>query len=360
LYSAGGVATGALGLYIRILFPGGFLPLLWYENIIIIFLVSYVWTSLGVVANRAQIREDKISWHIKLLEAEVAAREHAQNELQKAWNTLEQKVTERTAALLKANKSLEQETEIRKKAEEGLQQLNIQEKQLTQQLRIEASRRHEFTRALIHELKTPLTSIIAAGELLSEEVKEPTSVRLIENLNRGALNLNQRIDELFDLARGELDILTITPESIDADTILMEITEEMRPLAKQKSQNFELSIQSTLPIVEADPQRLRQIIMNLLNNAMKFTPENGEITLGARVIDSNLIVDITDTGPGLSKEERERVFNPYFRKEGDRERYSGLGLGLSLCKVLVELSGGKIWVESTKNHGSTFGFSLPI
>ena len=360
LYFASGIAAGVVGLYVRLIFPQGFHTLLWYEHIIITSLVGFVWASLGILANRAQIREEKIQWQLKLLKTEVTTRERAQKELQKARENLERKVTERTSDLLEANKNLEREAEDRKKVEEELRKQSIKEGKLIQQLETEANRRLEFNRSLVHELKTPLTSLMAATELLSEKIKEPISLRLVESISRSVLNLNRRIDELLDLAKGELDMLTVKPETIDMNTILEEITEEMQPLSKQKGQNFELSIQSTLPTIEADPQRLRQIIMNLLNNAMKYTPENGEITLGARVIDSNLIINVSDTGNGLTTEEQKQVFNPYFRKENDRERYSGLGLGLSLCKMLVELSGGKIWVESKKNHGSTFGFSLPV
>jgi signal transduction histidine kinase len=115
-----------------------------------------------------------------------------------------------------------------------------------------------------------------------------------------------------------------------------------------------------LPEVMADPVRVKQVVLNLLNNAFKYTPEDGRITLSARAEDSALVVEVKDNGPGMAKEERERIFNPYHRIDSDRERLSGLGLGLALCKTLVELHGGKIWAQSTVGKGSTFGFSLPI
>jgi signal transduction histidine kinase len=100
--------------------------------------------------------------------------------------------------------------------------------------------------------------------------------------------------------------------------------------------------------------------MNLLNNAFKFTPSGGQITLEARQDGANLVVEVRDTGPGISDEDQMRLFSPYFRRVEDRERLSGLGLGLALSKKLVELHGGKIWVKSKKGEGSTFSFSIPL
>jgi signal transduction histidine kinase len=102
------------------------------------------------------------------------------------------------------------------------------------------------------------------------------------------------------------------------------------------------------------------VVVNLINNAVKFTPGGGTITLIAEERDDNLVVEITDTGSGISREDQVRLFEPYYRKIGDRERLSGLGLGLALAKGFVELHGGRIWVKSDTGQGSTFGFSIPI
>jgi len=101
-------------------------------------------------------------------------------------------------------------------------------------------------------------------------------------------------------------------------------------------------------------------VLNLLNNAFKFTPAGGKITLRAKQEDGNLVVEVKDTGPGIAEEDQQRIFEPYQRKESDRERLSGLGLGLALCKTLVELHRGRIWIKSRAGRGSTFGFSLPL
>jgi signal transduction histidine kinase len=111
----------------------------------------------------------------------------------------------------------------------------------------------------------------------------------------------------------------------------------------------------------ADRKRVEQVVSNLLSNAAKFTPEGGDITLRAwRGKDSDILVAVQDTGSGISSEEQKRLFDPYYRVEADRHRFIGLGLGLAIANRIVELHGGKMWVESEEGKGSTFTFSLPI
>ena len=125
-------------------------------------------------------------------------------------------------------------------------------------------------------------------------------------------------------------------------------------------QSLILDLPQSLPLIRADGNRIQQIMLNLLNNAFKFTPSGGIITLRARRSNSTLIVEVQDNGRGMSEEEQQRLFEPYYRVECDRQVLNGLGLGLVLCKTLVELHGGQIWVESHLGEGSTFSFSLPL
>jgi PAS domain S-box-containing protein len=250
-------------------------------------------------------------------------------------------------------------TEHRKAAEE-LEELYRQERDLRQQLEMEMKRRVEFTRALAHELKTPLTPMLISSQVLASELKEEPLLSLARNLSRGASNMNSRIDELLDLARGEIGMLQIKVETLDTSQLLREVAEYVSPVASSRGQSLILELPDSLPLVRADNVRLRQIVLNLLNNASNYTPEGGRITLRAGRKDANLIVEVEDNGPGIAEEEQQHMFEPYHRMEVAGERLSGLGLGLTLCKTLVDLHGGQIWVKSRVGEGSTFSFSLPL
>ena len=247
-----------------------------------------------------------------------------------------------------------------RKAADKLQELYRQERDLRQQLEMEMKRRVEFTRALAHELKTPLTPMLISSQVLASELKEEPLLSLARNLSRGASNMNSRIDELLDLAKGEIGMLQIKVETLDTSQLLREVGEYVSPVASSRGQSLILELPDSLPPVKADNVRLRQIVLNLLNNALNYTPEGGRITLRAGRKDANLIVEVEDNGPGIAEEEQQHMFEPYHRMEVAGERLSGLGLGLTLCKTLVDLHGGQIWVKSRVGEGSTFSFSIPL
>jgi len=245
-------------------------------------------------------------------------------------------------------------------AAEKLEEAYEKERRLRQELQIEVQRRVEFTRALVHELKTPLTPIMSSSDLLVSGLKEEPWLSVAQNIQRGAINLNKRIGELLDLARGEIGMLKLNPKRVDFLKLLQHVASEMSVLAASNGQKLKVELPDSLPLPWADEDRLRQITQNLLVNATKFTPEGGTITLRAKEQNGSLIVEVQDTGYGISEEEQRRLFRPYHRQVGDREHLSGLGLGLALCKNLVQLHGGRIWVKSEEGKGATFSFSIPI
>ena len=246
------------------------------------------------------------------------------------------------------------------RSEEELRKAYEKEKQLRQELEAEMNKRIEFTRALVHELKTPLTPVLAASDALVAKLQGEPLLSFARNINRGASNLNKRIDELLDLARSEMGVLEIKPKPVEPLQLLHEVAGEIAPVASSYGHSLTLDLPPSLVPIRADRERLRQIVLNLLDNATKLTPEGGKITLRAKERDGFLIVEVQDTGPGIADEEQQRLFKPYHRRESDREHLSGLGLGLALCKTLVELHGGQIWVESQEGKGSTFSFSIPL
>lgn len=248
----------------------------------------------------------------------------------------------------------------RKRTRQRLQELYEQEKRVREEMEAETQKRAEFLRALAHELRTPLTPMLASSTMLAEELSEGPLGRLARNLREGTSNLGRRIDELLDLARGELRMLQLSPSSVDVVQLLRRIADEAAPMASRQSKSVAVETLSAIPLVWADADRLRQVVQNLLNNAFKSTPEGANITLRARKEEGGLVIEVEDNGVGMDEEQQRRLFEPYYRVESDRGSLSGLGLGLALCKTLVELHGGKIWVKSRRGEGSTFSFSLPL
>jgi two-component system aerobic respiration control sensor histidine kinase ArcB len=248
----------------------------------------------------------------------------------------------------------------RELAQERLEEAYEKERKTREELEAEVQRRVEFTRALVHELKTPLTPIMSSSELLVVGLKEEPWLSVAKNIQRGAANLNRRIDELLDLARGEIGTLRLRRVHMDLLRLLHNIADEMQVVAATNGQILRTELPEFLPAVWGDEDRLRQVVLNLLINAIKFTPERGTITLRASENKEFIVVEVQDTGRGIPKEEQARLFVAYHRQLSDLEHLSGLGLGLALAKNLVELHGGKIWVKSKEGKGSTFFFSLPL
>ena len=245
-------------------------------------------------------------------------------------------------------------------AEAKLQELYAEEKKVRRELEAEVQRRIRFTRALVHELKTPLTPVLASSELLMAELHDEPWVSIAGNIHRGALNLSKRIDGLLDLAKVEIGILQLNTKMVDVQELLQRVTNDITAMVSRNGQTMKLDVPPSLPMIWADEERLQQVLLNLLVNASKFTHEGGVITLKAEDHGTELIVEVRDTGPGIPEEQQARLFQPYYRYLSDREQLHGLGLGLALSKLLVELHGGRIWVISKVGEGSTFGFALPI
>jgi len=247
-----------------------------------------------------------------------------------------------------------------KQAQKKIRDLYDEEQKLRHQLEEELRKRTEFTRALVHELRTPLTPVIASSELMYRELKERKMKRLANNVYHGALNLNDRIEELLDLAKGEVDLLYLEPELIDPVAFLQDIIRDVRPIALKKGISLKKDIPVDLSMIRADGQRLRQVLLNLLDNAFKFCAYGSTVTLRSKIDSHNLIVEVEDTGIGITEQEKQYLFQPYYQLNKAKEHLTGLRIGLALSKKLIEMHGGQIWVESNEGKGSLFSFSVPL
>jgi len=222
----------------------------------------------------------------------------------------------------------------------------------------------EFLHSVAHELKTPLTAVISSSEILSED--SPTSHRLreklITNIRTSAESMNRRVTELLDLAQMQIGKLVVEPTSLEMGRAITEMASQLEVLFEKKKQTLTLEIPDSLPEANVDRVKLEQVLFNLLSNAHKFSPSGSDIILRIREVDRKIIVEVEDSAPVVTEEEKEKLFDPYYRG-GDsdmRKRLPGIGLGLAISKKLVELHGGEIWVKSKPGKGNTFAFSLPI
>jgi signal transduction histidine kinase len=219
-----------------------------------------------------------------------------------------------------------------------------------------------FIDTLSHELKTPLTSIIAAAGLLEEELQDTadeTHRKLMQTIIRNANSLETRLVELLDIVKTGSGKLQLQFEPVDIKSLVLGTCMQISPLIHNKGQKLNTEIPDFVPIIQADGQRLEQVMLNLMNNASKFTPDSGTITARIKKQETGLVIEVADTGIGIPKDQQDRLFKPYSRIQADRQRHPGLGLGLALSKQIIELHGGRIWVDSDAGKGSVFSFFLP-
>jgi len=243
-------------------------------------------------------------------------------------------------------------------------QLYAQEKKRSAELQRLKERRANFLMTLCQQLKAPITSVKASADMLAEEDEPgPTTVRsrLIRILGLGIETLEKLIAELLDLARMEGATVRVRRKPTDVTRVIKDVAALFSPSLKNKGQTLELELSNPLPTAMLDRQHFEEILFNLVTNANKFTPDGGHITVCAREVDTSLVVEVKDSGPGIPPSEQGWLFEPYYQVvSAAGRRPAGSGLGLTIAKALVELHGGKIWVESKVGEGSTFSFSLPL
>lgn len=224
----------------------------------------------------------------------------------------------------------------------------------------------QFLANISHELRTPLNGIIGISELLQRDRKRPDADEQLATLKDSANGLLEIINDLLDLSKIEARSLELELRPFDLDRMLRNLDNLFRPQAEGKDVTLHFDIDEQAPRhLHGDEQRLRQVLMNLLGNALKFT-QQGRVTLAidprASFGDTcNLAFRITDSGPGIEPSARDRIFEPFGQADASlARRYGGTGLGLTICQRLVELMGGSIQVESEEGQGATFSFVLPL
>jgi two-component system phosphate regulon sensor histidine kinase PhoR len=232
--------------------------------------------------------------------------------------------------------------------------------------------RKDFVANVSHELRTPLTSIKGYVEALLDGAKDDpaTSVRFLDIILKQTDRLNLILEDLLQLSKIESGQVVLKHESLFLPSVVDRTLSMIKPLADKKGHQLISHIAPDLPLVAGDEERLGQVLTNLLDNAVKYTPEGGKITVAAHLVPEDLTsesaprmveLSVTDTGIGIPEEDRPRVFERFYRVDKARSReLGGTGLGLAIVKHLVEGHGGQVWAEGNLPTGSRFVVRLPV
>jgi signal transduction histidine kinase len=221
----------------------------------------------------------------------------------------------------------------------------------------------DFVSNVSHELRTPLTAIKGSVDNmldgLTGDLNEKQS-RYLTRIKSNTDRLARLINDLLDLSRIEAGI-TLQPTNLRLAPLLREVAESLRPVAAVKRIIIAVESRDETVTAWADPDRISEILMNLLGNAIKFTPSDGKVTLSVEGRGADWVkIAVSDTGPGIPPEEANRIFDKFYQvPQLEKQKIVGTGLGLSITKALVEMHGGKIWLESEVGRGSIFSFVIP-
>jgi signal transduction histidine kinase len=283
------------------------------------------------------------AWHTHITLSQALVRmEEANRALRESERSLEQKVTERTSEL----ESSQRELAIAR--DEAI-----------------AANRHKsaFLANMSHELRTPLNAIIGFSEVLGEKIFGELNEKqneYVHDIHDSGQHLLSLINDILDLSKIEAGRLELSLSTFDLPMTIDNALIFMKQRALRRGVTLAKDLDSQIGVIEADERKVRQVLINLLSNAVKFTPEGGKVTVRARSGENGTVISVVDTGIGVAEKDREIIFEEFRQAGGDyAEKQEGTGLGLALSKRLVELHGGRIWVESEEGRGSTFSFTLP-
>ncbi|HMC83181.1 MAG TPA: ATP-binding protein [Candidatus Polarisedimenticolia bacterium] len=232
---------------------------------------------------------------------------------------------------------------------------------VTELRRLETVRR-EFVANVSHELRTPLTAIRGYAETLKDGGLGDSgqAAEFVEVIHRNTLRLQSLIEDLLDLSSIEQGQARISLGPVSLREVAAQADAVIRPAAERKGQSLRFDLPADVPDPIADRDRLAQVLINLLDNAVKFTPEKGSITFTARHADGRVVLAVADTGAGIPPDEVDRIFERFYRVDRSRDRREGgTGLGLAIAKHLVQAMGGAIEVKSVPGSGTTFRLTFP-
>ncbi len=278
---------------------------------------------------------------LRIVRGWIEQKERAEAEVYRLNTELQQRVDERTRELREKNEALAG-------ANAELQQLDRM--------------KSEFVSLVSHELRAPLTNMRGALELMegSEATLPPNCTRILGIVNEQVSRLTRMVEEVLNVSRIEAGSLTLAREAVDVVWVADRVVDEFA--ARDARHKFRRPHGTEHPRLWADADRLHQVIVNLVDNAVKYSPQDSEVAVTVEVREEREgVVSVSDSGPGVPPQEQSRIFEKFHRLDaGDSKETYGYGLGLYLCRRLVETMGGRIWVESEPSQGATFRFALPL
>ena len=237
----------------------------------------------------------------------------------------------------------------------------IQEK--GQQLELASRHKSQFLANMSHELRTPMNAVLGYTDLILDNIfgEVPEAIReTLERVKSNGQHLLGLINDVLDLSKIEAGQLTLSLSDYAMDEVVYAVVSAVESLAAGKKLGFEATVAPDLPPGRGDERRLTQVLLNLAGNAIKFT-DAGKVSIDARLADGNFVVSVIDTGPGISEADQQKIFEEFQQADSSSTRTKGgSGLGLSISRRIVELHGGRLWVESVLGHGSTFSFTVPL
>jgi signal transduction histidine kinase len=237
----------------------------------------------------------------------------------------------------------------------------IQEK--NEQLETAMRYKSQFLANMSHELRTPLNGILGLTEMILDKIygEVPEKIRsALDDVQASGRHLLGLINDVLDLSKIEAGRATLSLQEYSMREVVQAVFTAMQPLAAAKNLALKVTVSPDLPPGKGDQRRIAQVLMNLVGNAIKFA-ESGEIRVELKASNDSFIVSVSDTGPGIAPADQERIFAEFQQVDGSSSRAKGgTGLGLAIAKRIIEMHGGRIWVESKIGVGSTFTFLLPV
>jgi signal transduction histidine kinase len=234
----------------------------------------------------------------------------------------------------------------------------------TSQLIEAATQRSQFVASMTHELRTPIHGIQGLSDLIAAAVYGPVTDKQKDacaSIKRSAQSLLQLVDDVLQLTRAEAGKIDARPGTVDVAALVERVTASVSWMVGTKKLNLEVDVEDELPSVQSDERWLAHVLVNLIANAVKFTPEGGRVTVRAHATGKGVELAVEDTGIGIPPEDRDRIFEPFRQGEGgDAKGFGGVGLGLALVSQLSDLLALELSLDSTVNKGSTFKVIVPL